>query len=128
MPTHDVLIPVCAGDALVDGGIGVRFPVVTDGRPGTGFVIRHDGQVHGYLNRCTHAGIELDWQKGHFFESSRKLLMCATHGAVYDPADGRCAGGPCRGGALRRIAVVEHEAQVFWQPDRFVMAVETPSA
>lgn len=128
MTNAERLIPICAADALVDGGIGVRFPVVTGGRPGTGFVIRYEGRVHGYLNRCTHAGIELDWQKGRFFESTGKLLMCATHGAVYQPADGRCAGGPCRGGTLRRIVTVERDAQVFWLPDEVVVAVGTPPA
>jgi nitrite reductase/ring-hydroxylating ferredoxin subunit len=125
---NESLIPVCAADVLIDGGTGVRFPVVTGGRPTTGFVIRYDGRVYGYLNRCTHAGIELDWQKGQFFESGRKLLMCATHGAVYGPADGRCAGGPCRGGTLRRIVVVERDAQVLWQPDDVVVAPEPSPA
>ncbi len=124
MTGDDRLIAICAVDALVDGGTGVRFPVMTGGRPATGFVIRYEGRVHGYLNRCTHAGIELDWQKGRFFESSGTLLMCATHGAVYRPDDGRCAGGPCRGGTLRRIVVVERDKVVFWQPDEVVMAVQ----
>lgn len=36
------------------------------------------------------------------------LLMCATHGAVYQPADGRCAGGRCRGGTLRAHCEDQH--------------------
>ena len=122
MRDDDRLIPVCAAAALVDGGTGVRFAVTIGGRPATGFAIRYEGQVRGYLNRCTHAGLELDWEQGRFFDASRTLLMCATHGAVYAPADGRCAGGPCRGGALRRIVVVERDAQVYWRPDDVVMA------
>ena len=113
-------ILICASDSLVDGGKGIRFPVSAFGGDGTGFVIRHDGRVHGYLNRCAHVPIELDWAEGEFFESSGLYLMCATHGAIYVPDTGRCAGGPCRGGSLRRISVVERDGQIYWQPDEYV--------
>jgi nitrite reductase/ring-hydroxylating ferredoxin subunit len=43
--------------------------------------------------------------------------MCATHGALYEPNTGKCAGGPCRGGSLKQIKVVEKEHKIFWQPD-----------
>lgn len=115
--SDEALVPICSSDALTDGGLGVRFPVSMRGRDDTGFVVRYQGVARGYLNRCAHAAIELDWDKGHFFERSGLYLMCATHGAVYDPADGRCAGGPCRGGGLRPLDVVERDGQVFWKPD-----------
>ncbi|HWT73037.1 MAG TPA: Rieske 2Fe-2S domain-containing protein, partial [Oxalicibacterium sp.] len=99
------LIPICASDALEEGGKGVRFPVTAGFEDTTGFVVRYAGRVHAYLNRCAHVPIELDWNKGEFFEDSGLYLMCSTHGAVYDPETGHCAGGPCRGGRLRRIAV-----------------------
>jgi nitrite reductase/ring-hydroxylating ferredoxin subunit len=116
---HDELIPVCASDALVEGGKGVRFQLTAGNDDATGFVIRYGGRVHAYLNRCAHVPIELDWNKGDFFEDSGLYLMCSTHGAVYDPATGRCAGGPCRGSSLRKIVVVEKDNQVFWQPDEY---------
>jgi len=121
-------IPICAADVLVDGGIGVRFPVLVGGRPAEGFVVRHMGSVHGYLNRCVHAGIELDWPRGRFFDAAGRYLMCATHGAVYRPDDGRCAGGPCAGQSLRSIAIVEQEGHIFWKPDHEVVAVPPPPA
>jgi nitrite reductase/ring-hydroxylating ferredoxin subunit len=40
------------------------------------------------------------------------VLICSTHGALYDPATGACRGGPCRGGALERVAVEEIDGQV----------------
>lgn len=113
-------IAICNGDALHDGGAGVRFPVTAHGGDATGFVIRFRGQVHAYLNRCAHVPIELDWNEGAFFESTGLYLMCATHGAIYLPDSGRCAGGPCRGGALRKISVIERDGQIFWQPDDLV--------
>lgn len=113
-------IPICASDALAEGGKGIRFPVTAGGEDATGFVVRYDGAVYAYLNRCAHVPIELDWNEGDFFESSGLYLMCSTHGALYTPETGHCAGGPCRGGRLRRIAAFERDNQVFWQPDDYV--------
>jgi nitrite reductase/ring-hydroxylating ferredoxin subunit len=116
----DVVIPICASSLLEDGGKGMRFPVTAGGEDSTGFVVRYGNAVYGYLNRCAHVPIELDWNEGEFFESSGLYLMCSTHGALYTPESGHCAGGPCRGGRLRSIAVFESEGQVFWQPDDYI--------
>lgn len=105
---------------LAEGGKGVRFPVTAGGEDRTGFVIRYGSHVYAYLNRCAHVPIELDWNEGEFFESSGAYLMCSTHGALYVPESGRCAGGPCRGGSLRAIAVFEQDDQVFWRPDDYI--------
>ena len=114
---NEMTIPVCASADLIEGGKGVRFPLTFAGHPGTGFVVRYHGVAHGYVNRCAHVPIELDWAEGEFFESSGLYLMCATHGAIYEPATGRCVGGPCRGGRLQAVAVMEVEQTVYWQPD-----------
>jgi len=113
-------ILVCAADALLEGGKGIRFPLRAGGEDTTGFVVRYGGKVYGYLNRCAHVPIELDWAEGEFFESSGLYIMCSTHGAIYMPESGQCAGGPCRGGRLRPIAVSEHDENIYWQPDDYV--------
>ena len=113
----DAEILVCAAGALLEGGKGIRFPLRAGGEDTTGFVVRYGGKVYGYLNRCAHVPIELDWVQGQFFESGGEYLMCATHGAVYVPETGVCAGGPCRGARLRPIAVREQDGKVYWQPD-----------
>lgn len=105
---------------IIEGGLGVRFPIVEAGRSMTAFAVRHHGVVQAYINRCAHVPIELDWMPGQFFDATGQYLMCATHGAVYEPNTGRCAGGPCNGGRLRSIAVLEEDGQVFWQPDNIV--------
>ena len=111
---------ICDSELLVDGGEGIRFPVAVFGEAATGFVVRFRGTAYAYLNRCAHVPMELDWVQGQFFESSGEFLMCATHGAVYRPESGACAGGPCRGGKLRPITVREVEGKVYWQPDERV--------
>jgi len=116
----DVAIPVCAAADVASGGKGRRFPVSVHGSDATGFVVRYEGVVYAYLNRCAHVPISLDWEEGQFFESSGLYLMCATHGAVYSPSSGKCEGGPCRGARLRKIAVFEEDGQIFWTPDDYV--------
>jgi len=115
-----VSIHICASAELRDGGKGIRFPVTAGGEDRTGFVVRYDGNVYGYLNRCAHVPVELDWNEGDFFESSGLYLMCSTHGALYIPETGRCAGGPCRGGRLQPIAIFEKDNQIFWTPDDYI--------
>jgi len=122
-PLPEVL--VCASDAVAEGGRGVRFPVQAFGEAATAFVVRYQGVARAYLNRCAHVPIELDWAEGEFFESSGLYLMCATHGAIYLPDTGACAGGPCRGGRLRPVAVREDGGRIFWQPDQQIQAPTT---
>lgn len=115
--TDDDWLFVCDADVLLDGGRGVRFPLLAFGQAATGFVVRYDGQAVGYLNRCAHVPIELDWKEGEFFASDGQYLMCATHGAIYAPDSGKCMGGPCRGGRLHPIVVREDAGKIYWLPD-----------
>jgi len=113
---------ICPSGALDDGGAGVRFDLgPPPGTPAasrptfatTGFVIRFMGLVHGYVNRCPHAGTELDWQPGEFFEEARIYLVCSTHGALFEPSTGYCVAGPCRGASLGKLPVREEDGQVY---------------
>lgn len=113
-------ILICRSDDVAEGGLGVRFPVLAFGDKATGFVVRYGGKAYAYLNRCAHVPIELDWAQGEFFESSGLYIMCATHGAIYVPDSGYCAGGPCKGGKLRPIAVREEDQEIYWTPDEFI--------
>jgi nitrite reductase/ring-hydroxylating ferredoxin subunit len=118
MADAGALIEVCPASRLVDGGAGVRFGVIAGGEPAAAFLVRHRGRVVGYLNRCAHVAMELDWIEGRFFDADGEWLLCATHGAAYDPASGHCVGGPCAGrGGLRKLVVVEDGGVVYWRPD-----------
>ena len=118
------MIEICRSDALVDGGRGVRFEVNVAGRAVPAFVVRFGGVARAYLNRCAHVAMELDWQPGEFFDFDAEHLVCSTHGALYDPATGRCIGGACAGrGGLRALEVVERNGRVAWEPDGYAQAV-----
>lgn len=118
MAEHERLI--CASDALVEGGAGVRFEI--SDLVG-GFAIRFQGKAHAYVNSCPHMGTELDWQPGEFFggapptgtgsENGGLYLVCSTHGALFEPGTGNCVAGPCCGASLEPVQVRERDGSVF---------------
>lgn len=75
------------------------------GRPLEGFLVNHGGGLHAYVNRCPHVGTPLDLWPNEFFTDDGRALVCATHGAIYEPATGRCTAGPCAGDALTALPV-----------------------
>jgi nitrite reductase/ring-hydroxylating ferredoxin subunit len=81
-------------------GCSAKFHILWRGRLVEGFVVNVDGQYYAYVNHCIHAGTPLDWWPNEFFTDDRRFLTCGTHGALYEPATGKCAGGPCNGGGL----------------------------
>ena len=93
---------------LENGGLGLRFEIQAGARPLPAFVIRHEDVLHAYLNQCPHVAMEMDWQAGQFFDAEQRTLMCATHGARFEPSTGQCVDGPCLGQSLTRIALREH--------------------
>jgi nitrite reductase/ring-hydroxylating ferredoxin subunit len=85
-------VALCNSTDLVNGGRAVPFDVVYAGQTCRAFAIRFEGQVHAYLNRCTHVAMEMDYQPDRFFDDTGRWLLCATHGAAYAPETGACAG------------------------------------
>lgn len=106
-------IAFCVSADLQEGAKAVPFDVVYAGQTCRAFAVRFEGQPHAYLNRCTHVAMEMDFQPDQFFDDTGRWLLCATHGAVYAPDTGECAGGPCRGG-LVKIDLSESDGVVHW--------------
>jgi len=104
---------ICPGAALTEGGPGVRFKVRRQGGEAAAFVIRYAERVYAYLNSCAHIPIELDWMEGEFFDKAGLYLVCATHGATYEPASGHCIMGPCKGANLIALRVEERDGNVY---------------
>ena len=111
-------LPLCASGELKERGQAFVFDVLQWGEPARAFVLRYDGQVVAYLNRCLHVPTEMDWQYGEFLDGDKEFIMCSIHGAVYEPRTGRCAGGPCGRGKLTAIDAFERDGQVYWTPSR----------
>ncbi len=103
---------ICRGDILINSGTGFRFAVRRGGQTFPAFVVRFGGRARAFLNRCAHIGLELDILPGELFDHTGRFLICATHGARYDPVSGECRSGPCRGGGLVRLPVEEVDGGV----------------
>ncbi len=109
---------LCTTAELEERGRAWGWDVVQYGRPARAFALRFDGEVRAYMNRCVHVPTEMDWQPGEFLDTEKRWILCSIHGATYEPADGRCVGGPCGRGRLQAIRTEERDGQVYWYPSR----------
>lgn len=121
---------LCDARALEERGRAKVWSVMQFGQPVSAFALRFDGRVVAYLNRCAHVPAEMDWKPGEFLDADRRWLLCSIHGAAYEPADGRCVGGPCGRGRLQALAVEERGGQVYWYPSHDIRPapIEAPAA
>ena len=99
--------------------------------PGAGgvggiIVVRTPPHLHGYMNRCPHTGVNLDWTPDVFLDVTGTLLQCAMHGALFRFEDGYCIFGPCAAQSLTPIALHVREGIVEAEiPDGLM---ESPAA
>lgn len=68
-------------------------------------IVRWGRQVFGYVNKCPHDGVNLDWESNQFFDPNGIRLMCGKHGALFELGTGACLEGPCKGQALAPVAL-----------------------
>jgi nitrite reductase/ring-hydroxylating ferredoxin subunit len=107
---------ICPAPQLRERDEGVRGLMQTAQGSYPVFVLRIDGVARAWLNQCAHVGIELDWLPGRFLDDRAESILCAAHGASYDPVDGRCRAGPCRGRGLKKMPCREHAGWIEVQP------------
>jgi nitrite reductase/ring-hydroxylating ferredoxin subunit len=88
------------------------FDLTADEWPLRGFLVRVGDAVHAYVNRCPHAGRQLNFQPDRFLSPDGELIQCTAHGALFEKDTGLCIAGPCVDESLRRIAVVQVEGAV----------------
>ena len=117
---------ICKSSDIESGGKGVIFQVEIDGAQFPAFVIRHDGIAYAYLNQCAHLHLELDWERGEFFDIDAEYIICANHGALFEPFSGKCINGPCFGASLVQIQLAERDETVLINDDcyRLINAVD----
>ncbi len=65
-----------------------------------GFVVRKDGAVHGYVDRCPHAGNPLAMELDGYLTPDAAMIKCDWHGAGFEIDTGVCVIGPCVGARL----------------------------
>jgi nitrite reductase/ring-hydroxylating ferredoxin subunit len=79
------------------------FTVVGENWPLRGFVVRCGAALRGYVNRCPHAGHPLDLRPGSFLTADGALILCSSHGALFEKEAGFCIAGPCAGASLTPV-------------------------
>lgn len=78
-----------------------------------GFIINYKGKFFGYVNRCSHISLALDWGDNDFFSEDKKFVLCKNHGALYDPLTGVCVAGPPFGLSLERLSLKIESGKVY---------------
>lgn len=87
----------------------------TPGSGGPMFLVatRYQGEPRVWLNCCPHQGRPLNWAPNQFLVDPAGQLVCAAHGAVFEPLGGRCVSGPCLKASLTPVDVAERDGQVY---------------
>jgi nitrite reductase/ring-hydroxylating ferredoxin subunit len=111
----DVERVICAFAELDDPGTR-GFTIGAGDWPLAGFVVRRGPVVHAYRNRCPHAGHPLNLRPHRFLTPDGSLLLCNSHGAIFEIATGICVAGPCAGARLRPIPVTVERGYVLLAP------------
>ena len=73
--------------------------------PLRGFLVQSGNSVHGYVNRCAHQSLPLNYLPDRFLTHDGSMILCTAHGAIFEKSTGFCVSGPCAGRSLVRIAV-----------------------
>jgi nitrite reductase/ring-hydroxylating ferredoxin subunit len=102
---------LCRLQDIADGGAVAVDVRLEDGDESL-IVLRRGDSAHAYRNVCPHAGRRLDWAPGQFLKSREGHLVCAVHGATFELSGGVCVAGPCRGDALRAVAVAVRDGDI----------------
>lgn len=91
--------------------------------PLRGFVVRCGAVVRAYVNHCPHAGHPLDLRPHRFLTADRALIVCASHGALFEKDTGQCVAGPCAGQSLTSIPVHTVGELVLLAPEADIAAL-----
>ena len=100
----DVERVICRLDDIeVSGARG--FAIGSGDWPLRGFVVRINDGVRGFINHCPHAGHPLNLRPHRFLTPDSALIVCSSHGALFEKATGLCVAGPCAGHYLRAVGL-----------------------
>ncbi len=74
--------------------------------PLRGFVVCGTGGVpRAFVNWCPHAGHGLNLRPHRFLAPGGELIVCNSHGALFERDSGLCVAGPCAGHRLRPVPI-----------------------
>ena len=99
--TEQATAPVilCAASELAEGAAR-GFPAIGI------FILRRQGRLHAYRDACPHYGdTPLAWRRDAYLNADGSRIVCAAHGAQFEPDTGLCVLGPCLGQSLAPVKV-----------------------
>ncbi|MFG1461896.1 Rieske 2Fe-2S domain-containing protein [Xanthobacter sp. DSM 24535] len=106
---QNVAYAICSmSDIPSQRAAGFNLMVVDENgnsRPYPIIVVRWGRQVFGYVNKCPHDGVNLDWERNQFLDPNGIRIMCGKHGALFELGTGNCVDGPCKGKSLIPVAL-----------------------
>jgi len=102
MPASNVFV---AKVADLPPGTTKKFLLQIDGQEEECFAVNYHGELRAYINRCSHVPMTMDWIDNRFFDEDKRYLVCATHGACYEPETGECVTGPPLGKLLTPVTL-----------------------
>ncbi len=73
--------------------------------PLRGVVLRVGKEVRAFVNSCPHAGHPLNLLPHRFLTPDGALIICSSHGALFERDGGLCIAGPCEGKSLKALPV-----------------------
>jgi nitrite reductase/ring-hydroxylating ferredoxin subunit len=100
----DIERVICALAEIPDNG-SRGFTIGRGDWPLRGLLVRMRDEVRAYVNHCPHAGHPLNLQPHQFLTHDESLILCNSHGALFEKGTGYCVAGPCAGDSLETIAV-----------------------
>jgi len=106
---------LCRLEDIPDGG-AKGFPPAPGGFTGL-MAVRQGDAVFVYVNSCPHIGTPLDWTPDRFLSADGGRIVCATHGAEFQIADGVCIRGPCRGDRLEPVTIQIKDGTIYVPKD-----------
>ncbi len=65
-------------------------------------IYKENNTIKVWVNNCPHANLTLDLIKGRV-QNNKGELLCANHGAKFDPNSGLCIKGPCKEKTLTKF-------------------------
>lgn len=102
---------ICPASELANGQYR-KLTMLFEGREEECLLLRFNGQVYAYINRCVHMPRRLDGEEARIFDDTGRFLRCSMHGIVYTPQTGASVSAMCEGEQLRAIAVYEHDGEI----------------
>jgi nitrite reductase/ring-hydroxylating ferredoxin subunit len=103
---------ICALSELPDNG-SRGFSLGEGDWPLRGVVVKTAGGAAAYVNRCPHAGHPLNLRPHKFLTPDNALILCTSHGALFEKENGFCVSGPCAGQSLIRVPIVIENGYVL---------------